>query len=88
MKFKAIATKDDSEFQNWLSQVKKSKMKMQSMDDFEKLAQPSEKHPVQYFSEADPRMLERVIHQFMEKNHQTRDESMQLDHETFAKAKE
>jgi cytochrome o ubiquinol oxidase subunit 2 len=88
MKFKAIATHNNSEFQDWLNKVRESKMTMQSMDEFKKLAEPSERHPVQYFSVANPDIFRQVIHQYMEEDHEVTDVSIHLDHKTFVKSKE
>ena len=65
MKFKAIATKDDAEFQQWVAKVKAAPNALTTMDDFEKLAAPSENHPVEYFSTANPELFKQVIDKFM-----------------------
>ncbi|MDF7660533.1 cytochrome o ubiquinol oxidase subunit II [Erwiniaceae bacterium L1_54_6] len=64
MKFKAIATKDDAEFQQWVAKVKAAPDTLTTMDDFEKLAAPSENHPVEYFSTANPELFKQVIDKF------------------------
>jgi cytochrome o ubiquinol oxidase subunit 2 len=64
MKFKAIATKDDAEFQQWVAKVKAAPNALNTMDDFEKLATPSENHPVEYFSTTNPELFKQVIDKF------------------------
>jgi len=64
MKFKAIATKDDAEFQQWVAKVKAAPNTLTTMDEFEKLASPSENHPVEYFSTASPELFKQVIDKF------------------------
>ncbi len=65
MKFKAIATKDDAEFQQWVAKVKAAPNTLTTMEDFEKVAVPSENHPVEYFSSANPELFKQVIAKFM-----------------------
>jgi len=65
MKFKAIATKDDAEFQQWVAKVKAAPHTLTTMDEFEKLASPSENHPVEYFSTANPELFKQIIDKFM-----------------------
>ncbi|CAK9884111.1 MAG: Cytochrome bo(3) ubiquinol oxidase subunit 2 [Candidatus Erwinia impunctatus] len=64
MKFKAIATPDNAGFEQWVEQVKKSPNALITMADFEKLAAPSENHPVEYYSVADPGLFKQVIAKF------------------------
>ena len=64
MKFKAIATKDDAEFQQWVAKVKAAPNTLTTMDEFEKLASPSENHPVEYFSTANPELFKQIIDKF------------------------
>ncbi|CAJ0993121.1 cytochrome o ubiquinol oxidase subunit II [Pantoea sp. Nvir] len=65
MKFKAIATKNNAEFQQWVTKVKKSPNLLITMEDFEKLAVPSQNHPVTYFSAANSKIFKQVIDKFM-----------------------
>ncbi len=65
MKFKAIATKDDAEFQQWVAKVKAAPNTLTTMEEFEKVATPSENHPVEYFSTANPELFKQVIDKFM-----------------------
>lgn len=65
MKFKAIATKNEAEFQQWVAKVKTAPEKLTSMAEFEKLAAPSENSPVTYFSSAKPELFNQVIDKFM-----------------------
>ncbi|MGB9096482.1 cytochrome o ubiquinol oxidase subunit II [Erwinia sp.] len=64
MKFKAIATPDQASFDQWVAKVKDSSNTLTTMDDFEKLAAPSENHPVEFFSSADPELFKQVIGKF------------------------
>lgn len=65
MKFKAIATPDDETFNQWVEKVRQAPGELTTLDEFEKLAKPSEHHPVEYFSAADPKMFRQVIDKFM-----------------------
>lgn len=65
MKFTAIATPDKNAFEQWVDQVKESPNTLDSMDQFEALAKPSEYHPVEYFSSAKPDLMVDIIHKFM-----------------------
>ncbi|RPE03577.1 cytochrome o ubiquinol oxidase subunit II [Candidatus Pantoea deserta] len=90
MKFKAIATKDDAEFQQWVAKVKAAPNTLTTMEDFEKLAVPSENHPVEYFSSANPELFKQVIAKFMT-SHGKMDmqhEGMDMSHTASAGAEE
>ncbi|BAN99650.1 ubiquinol oxidase subunit II [Plautia stali symbiont] len=90
MKFKAIATKDDAEFQLWVAKVKAAPNTLTTMNDFEKLAAPSENHPVEYFSTANPELIKQVIDKFMI-SHGKMDmshEGMDMNHAAAAGAEE
>ncbi|AKC32227.1 ubiquinol oxidase subunit II [Candidatus Pantoea carbekii] len=65
MKFKAIATKNKIDFQKWISKVRESAHRLMNMNDFEKLALPSENHPVEYFSIANPDLFKQIIKKFI-----------------------
>lgn len=65
MKFTAIATPDNAAFEQWVAKVKQSPNTLNSMEQFETLAKPSEFHPVEYFSSAKPDLMIDVIHKFM-----------------------
>ncbi|MDN4628012.1 cytochrome o ubiquinol oxidase subunit II [Erwinia sp. PsM31] len=64
MKFKAIATPDNAAFNQWVAKAKESSNQLMTMDDFEKLAAPSENHPVEFFSTANPDLFKQVIGKF------------------------
>ncbi|MCP1437883.1 cytochrome o ubiquinol oxidase subunit 2 [Erwinia persicina] len=64
MKFKAIATPDNAAFDQWVAKAKESSNQLMTMDDFEKLAAPSENHPVEFFSTANPDLFKQVIGKF------------------------
>ncbi|MXP67576.1 ubiquinol oxidase subunit II [Pantoea sp. Aalb] len=72
MKFKAIATKNNEEFQKWITKVKTSSNILITMKDFKKLAIPSENNPVEYFSKVNPILFNKVINTFM-MNHEKMD---------------
>lgn len=65
MKFKAITTADNAVFEQWVAKVKQSSNNLATMDDFEKLAIPSENHPVEYFASANPNLFKQIINKFM-----------------------
>ncbi|PIJ52231.1 cytochrome o ubiquinol oxidase subunit II [Erwinia sp. OLTSP20] len=91
MKFKAIATPDNATFEQWVAQAKQSPEKLNSMEDFEKLAAPSENHPVEFFSSVKPELFKDIIEKFM--SHGTNmkmseHEGMNMDHSAHAGAEE
>ncbi|MGB6190253.1 MAG: cytochrome o ubiquinol oxidase subunit II [Aeromonas molluscorum] len=65
MKFKAIATPDQAGFDAWVAKVKQSSKPLMTMGEFDVLAKPSQYHPVEYFSSADPALFTKVINKFM-----------------------
>ncbi|WP_026042627.1 cytochrome o ubiquinol oxidase subunit II [Pantoea sp. A4] len=89
MKFKAIATKDDAEFQQWVATVKAAPNTLTTMDDFKKVAAPSENNPVEYFSQANPELFKQVVDQFMS-GHEKMDmpKGMDMSHTASAGAEE
>ncbi|PWC18536.1 cytochrome o ubiquinol oxidase subunit II [Brenneria corticis] len=64
MKFTAIATPSQQEFDQWVANVRASSKTLNSMDEFNKLAQPSEFHPVEYFSAVQPDLFRNIIRKF------------------------
>ncbi len=91
MKFKAIATPDNATFEQWVAKAKKSPNKLNSMDDFEKLATPSENHPVEFFSSVSPALFKDIIEKFMghgENMAMHGHESMAMGNTTHAGAEE
>lgn len=91
MKFKAIATKGDAEFQQWVAKVKAAPNTLTTMEDFEKVAVPSENHPVEYFSSANPELFKQVIAKFMTshgKMDMPQHEGMDMSHTASAGAEE
>lgn len=64
MKFTAIATPTRQEFDQWVANVRASSKTLSSMDEFNKLAQPSEYHPVEYFSSVQPDLFRNIILKF------------------------
>ncbi|QKJ86167.1 cytochrome o ubiquinol oxidase subunit II [Paramixta manurensis] len=91
MKFKAIATPDKAAFDQWVAKAKQAPNTLTTMDDFEKLAAPSEDHPVEYFSSANPELFKQVIDKFMA-NHGKMDmsghEGMDMSEASHAGAEE
>ena len=65
MKFKAIATPDQAGFDAWVAKVKQSPKQLTTMAEFDALAKPTEYHPVEYFSSADPALFVNLINKFM-----------------------
>lgn len=81
MKFTAIATPDNATFDQWVAEVKKAPNQLTTMAEFEALAKPSEYHPVEYFSSANPELFVDVINKFMgsKKMDMKKDEHMDMD---------
>lgn len=65
MKFKAIATRDQADFDAWVAKVKQSPKMLATMTEFEALAKQSQNNPVEYFASADPALFVNVINKFM-----------------------
>jgi cytochrome o ubiquinol oxidase subunit II len=59
MKFRALA-ESPADFNAWVEKVKASPQQL-SMDAYGKVAQPSEKDPVQYFSSVNPDLFHNII---------------------------
>ncbi|WP_046289098.1 ubiquinol oxidase subunit II [Blochmannia endosymbiont of Polyrhachis (Hedomyrma) turneri] len=64
MKFNAIATKNIEEFKEWVQMIHLSHKKLNNMEFYEKLARPTENHPVEYFSEVKVNLFNDVINKF------------------------
>lgn len=64
MKFTAIATPNRQAFDQWVNTVRQSSHTLSNMGEFEKLALPSEYHPVEYFSQVQPDLFRQVITKF------------------------
>lgn len=67
MKFTAIATPDQADFDVWVQKVKTSPNTLGTMYAYEQLAAPSEYHPVEYFSRVKSNLYQDVIDKFMSK---------------------
>jgi len=65
MKFTAIATPTETDFNRWVTQIKASPYTLNNTDDFDKLAQPSKNNPVKYFSNVKPTLFKEQINKFM-----------------------
>jgi cytochrome o ubiquinol oxidase subunit 2 len=63
MKFTALASSDEG-FDEWVSAAKASPDKL-NIDQYNKLAKPSEKDPVKYYSLAEPFLFQEVIDKYM-----------------------
>ncbi|CBA19926.1 cytochrome o ubiquinol oxidase subunit II [Erwinia amylovora] len=95
MKFKAIATPDEATFDQWVAKAKQSPDTLMTMDDFTKLAAPSENHPVEFFSSVKPELFKDIIGQFqmnhggsMEMSHGKGHEGMDMSNTAHAGAEE
>ncbi|MBK4765118.1 MAG: ubiquinol oxidase subunit II [Pantoea sp. Brub] len=64
MKFQAIATKNNQEFQEWILKVKNVKNEINNINDFNKIAIPNENNKVEYFSRINPNIFLQVITKF------------------------
>jgi len=64
MKFTAIATPSQQEFDQWVATVRASGKTLNSTVEFNALAKPSEFHPVEYFSSVQPELFENLIRKF------------------------
>ncbi len=64
MKFTAIATPSQQEFDQWVATVRASSKTLNSTEEFNALAKPSEFHPVEYFSSVQPELFENLIRKF------------------------
>ncbi|QWT39783.1 cytochrome o ubiquinol oxidase subunit II [Dickeya dadantii] len=68
MKFTAIATPYQQAFDQWVENVRKSSKTLSTMNDFNKLAQPTEYHPVEYYSQVQPELFSQIITKFIGNN--------------------
>lgn len=73
MKFTAIATPTQEEFNQWVEKVRQSPKNLDTMNAFNQLAKPSEFHPVEYFSTVKPDLFREIIGKFV-------GESMTMQH--------
>lgn len=64
MKFKAIATPTEADFDQWVEKVKSSNESLTS-DAYAKLAEPSEYHPVEYFGTVKQGLFHDIVMRFM-----------------------
>ncbi|MBC3379315.1 cytochrome o ubiquinol oxidase subunit II [Serratia fonticola] len=65
MKFTAIVTPTEGDFDQWVNKVKGSPNTLDTTSDFNKLAEPSENNPVEYFSSVKPNLFKETIAKFM-----------------------
>lgn len=65
MKFTAIVTPTEDDFDQWVAKVKASSNNLNATSDFNKLAEPSENNPVEYFSSVKPNLFKETIGKFM-----------------------
>ncbi|MFM2482341.1 ubiquinol oxidase subunit II [Celerinatantimonas sp. YJH-8] len=64
MKFKAIATPSEADFEKWVNQVRQSNHVLNDAT-YQALAKPSENHLVEYFSAVKPNLFSQIVHQYM-----------------------
>ena len=64
MKFKAIATETPEDFQAWVAKVKAQATPLDAQA-YLALAQPSENNPPAFFTAAEPRLFDAVMHKYM-----------------------
>lgn len=64
MKFDAIATPTAAEFEAWVQQVRSSAPKLDA-NAYLELAKPSENNPASYYTIAEPRLFDAVLHKYM-----------------------
>ncbi|WP_176487650.1 cytochrome o ubiquinol oxidase subunit II [Candidatus Regiella insecticola] len=76
MKFTAIATPTEADFDQWVAQVKASPDALKDTADFDALALPSENNPVQYFSSVKSELFNETINKFMGDMHMHNDSHM------------
>ncbi|BBI92718.1 cytochrome o ubiquinol oxidase subunit II [Serratia symbiotica str. Tucson] len=65
MKFTAIVTPTEGDFDQWVAKVKASPNNLNATSDFNTLAAPSENNPVAYFSSVKPNLFKETIAKFM-----------------------
>ncbi|XBC43741.1 MAG: ubiquinol oxidase subunit II [Buchnera aphidicola (Floraphis choui)] len=68
MKFKVIVTSNLFSFNKWLKKVRSSSNQLNSISNFEKIAVPSEKNAIQYFSNVNKNLFNMVIKKIQNKN--------------------
>jgi cytochrome o ubiquinol oxidase subunit 2 len=59
MKFRALAT-NQAQFDAWVEKIKASSDRL-DMNEYNTVAQPSEKEPVRYFSSVDPKLFHNIV---------------------------
>ncbi|WKE63914.1 ubiquinol oxidase subunit II [Gallaecimonas kandeliae] len=64
MKFSAIATPTDQDFDNWVAKVKAGSAVLDNAS-YQKLLKPSENNPVEYFSAVKPQMYDQIVASIM-----------------------
>ena len=64
MKFNAIATPTEDDFEAWVASVKQSQTSLTS-GAYEQLAEPSENNPVTYFSKVDDGLFHNIVMKYM-----------------------
>ncbi|WP_127959607.1 cytochrome o ubiquinol oxidase subunit II [Serratia microhaemolytica] len=69
MKFNAIVTPTEQDFALWVAKVKSSPNTLDSVSEFNQLAQPSKNNPVKYFSSVKPDLFQQTIAKFMGHSH-------------------
>ncbi|UAJ64908.1 ubiquinol oxidase subunit II [Candidatus Schneideria nysicola] len=67
MKFIALVTKTNKEFEEWIQKVKLSPKSICDINSYEKIALPSVGHPIEYFSNVYPHLFEQITNKFQVK---------------------
>ena len=98
MKFNAIATPTQEDFDEWVQKVKASPKTLDTMQAFDELAKPSQKVPVTYFSSVKPNLYADIVMKFGHEHHagmtsmdhkeQSADHSMNMSHSAHAGVEE
>ncbi|MDN3379223.1 MULTISPECIES: ubiquinol oxidase subunit II [unclassified Pseudoalteromonas] len=65
MKFNAIATPTQADFDTWVNKVKSQKNTLYKAD-YDALAQPSENNPVSYFSDVEEGLFHTIVMKYMQ----------------------
>lgn len=79
MKFIAHSV-NNADFQQWVEKVKKSPENL-DLSGFKKLAAPSYKHPVEYFSQVEPNLFKQIIDQFSDMGSSMGSDSQMEEHQ-------
>lgn len=76
MKFTALATPTEEAFNQWVESVKRSPNTLNTIADFNQLAQPNQDVPVMYFSSVKPDLFKEIIGKFMKNTKMDQDTNL------------